>query len=275
VVAIANIGALIGSALLVALVRRETGDEGLARRSAWLLALAPPAFTLVLGYAEGMLLVFTTACFLCLRPAATNRPSWLWAAVFGYAAALTRPLGVLLVLPIAVEAWRRWGSATTTERCRIGVCLLGPVAGLVTFLAWSASAYGDFFLPLRVQTSAGHHGGLADPFRTLLDDAKGALHHHFGTALHVPWVVLVIVLVVLVWRQLPASYGAFCTGIVLVALSGTNLDSFERYALSAFPLVIVGAMALRSARVERIVFTLSAAALLAYALLAFLNLSVP
>ncbi len=275
VVVIANLGTLIGTALLVVLVRRETGDDPLARRSAWLLSLAPPAFVLVLGYAEGLLLVFTVACFLALRPAAGRRPSWLWAALFGYAAALTRPLGVLLVLPVACEAWRHWRGAPRAERAAIALALAGPVAGLVTFLAWSAAAFGDFFLPIRVQTNAGHHGGLSDPFRTLVNDAKGALHHHFGTALHVPWVVLVVVLVVVVWMRLPSPYGAFATGVVLVALSGTNLDSFERYALSAFPLVIVGAMGLASRRVERVVLTLSAAGLLAYALLAFLNLSVP
>ena len=76
VVLIANLGALIGTALLVALVRRERGDDALASRTAWLFSLAPPAFTLVLGYAEGLLLVCTTACFLCLRPAADRRPSW-------------------------------------------------------------------------------------------------------------------------------------------------------------------------------------------------------
>jgi hypothetical protein len=101
------------------------------------------------------------------------------------------------------------------------------------------------------------------------------LHHHFGTGLHVPWVILVVAVLVVVWWRLPASYGAFATGIVLVALSGTNLDSFERYALSAFPLVIAGAMGLRSTRVERVVLTLAAAGLFAYSLLAFLNLSVP
>ncbi len=276
VVLIANLGALIGTALLVALVRRETGDEALSSRSAWLFSLAPPAFTLVLGYAEGLLLVCTTACFLCLRPALDRRPSWWWwAAAFAYAGALTRPLGVLLVLPIAVEGLRRWGRAARAERLGIVAALVGPVAGLATFLGWSAAVDGDFWLPLRVQTSAGHHGGLSDPFRTLLDDAKGALHHHFGTALHVPWVILVVIVLVFVWRRLPASYGAFATGVVLVALSGTNLDSFERYALSAFPLVVVGAMGLASRRVERTVLVLSAAGLFAYALLAFLNLSVP
>jgi hypothetical protein len=275
VVVIANLGALIGTALLVVLVRRETGDDHLARRSAWLLSLAPPAFVLVLGYAEGLLLVFTVATFLALRPAAGRRPSWLWAGLFGYAGALTRPLGVLLVLPVACEAWRHWRGATRAERAAIALALAGPVAGLVTFLAWSADAFGDFFLPLRVQTSAGHHGGLSDPFRTLVDDAKGTLHHHFGTALHVPWVVLVVVLVVVVWMRLPSLYGAFATGVVLVALSGTNLDSFERYALSAFPLVIVGAMGLSSRRVERAVLAVSTAGLFGYALLAFLNRLVP
>jgi hypothetical protein len=275
VVLIANAGALIGTALLVVLVRRESGDDRLARRSAWLLSLAPPAFTLVLGYAEGLLLVFTTACFLCLRPAADRAPRWLWAGLFGFAAALTRPLGVLLVLPIACEAWRRWRSTPASGRPAIAVGLAGPVAGLATFLGWSAGAYGDFFLPLRVQTSAGHHGALGDPLTTLWHAARGALHHHLGTALHIPWVVLVVVLLVVVWRRLPSPYGAFATGVVLVALSGTNLDSFERYALSAFPLVIVGAMGLASRRVERVVLALSAAGLLAYSLLAFVNRLVP
>ena len=87
------------------------------------------------------------------------------------------------------------------------------------------------------------------------------LHHHFGTALHVPWVLLVLVLVVVCWRRLPASYAAFATAVVVVALSGTNLDSFERYALSAFPLVVAGASLAADRRVERVVLVLAAAGL--------------
>jgi hypothetical protein len=275
VVVLANLGALIGTALLVALVRRETSDVALARRSAWLMSLAPPAFTLVLGYAEGMLLALSTACFLCIRPLAGRRPRWWWAAAFGYAAGLTRPLGVLLVVPVIIESGRRWRSTGTSERTQMAVAATAPLLGMVTFLGWSAGSYGDFWLPLRVQTSAGHHGGLSDPFATLLHDAKGAFHHHFGTAVHVPWVILVVVLVVVAWRTLPASYGAFCTAVVLVALSGTNLDSFERYALSAFPLVIVGAMGLASRPVARVILSLSGLGMFGYALLAFLNRLVP
>jgi hypothetical protein len=60
-----------------------------------------------------------------------------------------------------------------------------------------------------------------------------------------------------------------------VAVAGTNLDSFERYALSAFPLSMAAAAVCRGPRVERTVLPLLAACLAAYALLAFLNISVP
>jgi len=274
-VVIANAAALVGTALVVVLVRRETGDRGLATRSAWLLSLAPLAFTFVFGYAEGLLLALVAACFVALRPAGGGRPAWWWAALFAYAAALTRPLGVLLVLPVAVVALARWRQAGATERSAAAVALAAPVLGLVTFLAWSARAFGDFWLPLRVQTSAGHHGGLTDPLRTLVDDAKGALHHHIGTALHVPWVLVVLFLLVVCWRRLPAAYSLFATAVVAVALSGTNLDSFERYALSAFPLVVAGATLLSRRPLERAVLVLSGAGLAAYTLLALLNISVP
>ena len=272
---IANASSLVGTALLFVLVRRELGDEGVATRSVWLLSLAPSAFTLVMGYAEGLLLLCTTACFLALRPAAGRRPAWWWAAGFGLAAALTRPLGVLLVLPAGVEAVRAWRATPGRRRVAVAAAVLGPVGGLLIFLGWAQAAVGDFFLPLRVQTQGKHHGGLSDPFRTLVDDARGVLHHHFGTALHVPWVVMVVALLVVCWWRLPPAYGAFATGTILVALSGTNLDSFERYALSAFPLVVAAATLIGRRDVERPVLVVAGTLLAGYALLSFLNLSVP
>jgi len=94
----------------------------------------------------------------------------------------------------------------------------------------------------------------------------------------VPWVILAAVLLVVCWRRLPASYTLYAAGIMAVAVAGTNLDSFERYALSAFPLALAAALACRGPRVvgvERVVLTLLGAGLAGYALLAFLNISVP
>jgi hypothetical protein len=271
-VVLANLGALAAAALLGVLVRRETGDPALASLSVWLFCLAPSAYVLVMGYAEGLLFPLVIGCFLAIRRA---NPSWWLAAGLGYAAGLTRPLGALLVVPVAVEAARHWRAGPRTARLGALVATVAPLAGTGTFLAWSAGTQGDGWLPLRVQAQSAHHGGLSDPLRTLVDDARGALHHHVGTALHVPWVVLVVALVVVCWWRLPAAYGAFATAVVAVGLSGTNLDSFERYALTAFPLVIAGATLLGREWVRRSVLTLAAAGLGGYALLAFLGIVVP
>jgi hypothetical protein len=59
-----------------------------------------------------------------------------------------------------------------------------------------------------------------------------------------------------------------------VAVAGTNLDSFERYALSAFPLTMAAALLCRGP--GRAGGPGPAPGRLAgYALLAFLNISVP
>jgi hypothetical protein len=142
-------------------------------------------------------------------------------------------------------------------------------------LAWARHEVGDWFAPLRVQLESSHHGGLSDPFVTLLHDARGIARHHVGTALHVPWVAVALVLLIVCWRRLPASYTVFAAAVMATAVAGSNLDSFERYALSAFPLSIGAALALRGPRVERVVMALLAAGLAGYALLAFLNISVP
>ena len=100
-VVVANLSALGAMAALVVLVRTDGGDAGLARRSMWLLALAPPAYSLVLGYADASLLLCAVVTVLAAR---TGR--WWTAAAAGLVAGLLRPVGVLLVVPVAIELWR-------------------------------------------------------------------------------------------------------------------------------------------------------------------------
>lgn len=87
--------------------------------------------------------------------------------------------------------------------------------------------------------------------------------------------LLAVGLVVVTLRSWPAAYGAFAAAVLAAALTGSNLDSFERYALSAFPLVVAGATLTSSERVLRVVLVSSAVGLVGYALLAFTNLYVP
>jgi hypothetical protein len=99
--------------------------------------------------------------------------------------------------------------------------------------------------------------------------------HHLGSAAHIPWVVLCVALVVVAVRRLPLSYGAFAIAVLVVALASANLDSFERYALGAFPLVVAASTLTGRRSVELVVLGLSALAMVGYAMLAFLGMVVP
>ena len=89
------------------------------------------------------------------------------------------------------------------------------------------------------------------------------------------WIAVAGVLIVVAFWRLPASYGAFALCVVVVALSGSNLDSFERYALGAFPLVMAGATLLRSPRIATVTYVLCGTAMALYAVLAFQGAYVP
>jgi len=278
--------ALVLGALVHRLVLVEGKSRATAERATWWVALFPSAFVLVLGYAEAPAMALAVGVFLALR---TQR--WWWAAGLGVLAGLSRPLGVLLVVPALVEVVRALvaartpgsrgpvaaGSAGSAARWSAWLAAVaGAPAGLLVFLLWSWRRYGDFLLPLRVQTAATHRGQAVDPITALFHEARGALHgQHVGSALHVPWAVVFIALAAVCFRRWPASYGAFAAAVLLIALTSKNLDSLERYGLGAFPVVLVIAELTTDRRVERAWAALSATALAGYALLAFLNAYVP
>jgi hypothetical protein len=157
-----------------------------------------------------------------------------------------------------------------------GSAVLAPVIGAGGFLAWVGHQFGDAWLPLTVQQQSGHRGQFALPFAAMWHDVGDAVHgHHLGSALHTPWVVVCVALVVVAWVRLPRSYALFATAVVVVSMSSTNLDSFERYALAGFPLVVAASLHTASRRVELLVLVASGLAMAAYATLAFLGVVVP
>ncbi|HXW32610.1 MAG TPA: hypothetical protein VEJ21_05905, partial [Acidimicrobiales bacterium] len=144
------------------------------------------------------------------------------------------------------------------------------------YLAWVGAQFGDVLLPFRVQQQHGHRGPLTAPLASMWHNALSVLHgHHLGSALHIPWVLVCLALLVVAYRRLPASYGAFATAVLAVSLTSSNLDSFERYALGAFPLVVAASTLTATKRAELAVLVVSTLAMAGYAVAAFLGLVVP
>jgi hypothetical protein len=268
---VSNLGALVAGVLLVRLARFESGDDRLAERSAWLLALLPPALVLVLGYAESVLLALSIGVFLALR-----KGRWWTAAALGVAAGLCRPVGVALVIPAVVEGAR--GLRGLPRRAWVGrvAAVLAPVAGLASYLAWVEAEFGNWRLPVRLQETAELRGSYANPLARAWDSFAGLFgDERFGDGLHAPWIVLYAALVVvLLWRW-PWSYGLYAAAMLVVALAAEDIGSFERYGLAAFPLLLAMAMVVRRGRMEAVVLALTAGGLVGFSALALLGTFVP
>ena len=266
-----NVAALAAGVLLFKLTVRETGDRPTATRAAWFLALLPPATVLVLGYAEALLLVSAIAFFVCIRS-----ERWWLAAVLGVLAGLSRPVGMTLLLPAVIEAARMRSGVSWREWAARAAAAIGPLAGGASFLVWVDREYGDWKIPLRLQNAVGLRGGWANPASTVWHAVDALAHgEKLGEGLHVPWIAVFVVLLIVAFRTLPASYGVWSAALLLSAVTGHTLGSFERYGLGAFPLVIALAIITRPPLVDRAAIVASGAALSGFAALAFVGAFVP
>lgn len=264
-----QVAALVAGVLLHRLALVETGDVSTARRAAWLLALLPPATVLVLGYAEALLIALAVGFFLAVRG-----DRWWLAAALGVLAGLCRPVGMTLALPALIEAARGCRGVPVRVLLPRAASIAGPVVGGAAYLAWVGHVYGDWELPLRLQNAAELRGGWANPVATVVDAVR-ALGDGMGEGLHVPWIAVFGVLLVVAFRTLPVSYGAWSAVLLLSALTGHTLGSFERYGLAAFPLVLALAVITRRPVLDRAVTVGAAAGLSAFAALTFLGAFVP
>jgi hypothetical protein len=268
---VTNVCALAAAAVLHRLVLLDFHDEEVARVAVALLALQPLGFVLVLGYSEALFLVVSISMVLLLR---TERPGR--AGVFGVLAGLTRPTGALLALPAAIEVWRRWKAWDPRRRVAGAVAVVAAPLCTIAYLLWSRHVFGDALLPFRAQQAAGLRGRFTDPVSAVASAVRDvAAHGRLNVAMHIVWIVVMVALVVVCARRFPLSYTAFAASTVAIALTSTNLDSFERYALGAFPLTLAAAWVAVRFRLWRPLLVLSAVALAGYETLALLGRYVP
>ena len=102
--------------------------------------------------------------------------------------------------------------------------------------AGSGAQFGDPWLPFRVQQQNGHRGAITVPVAAMWHNLESVVHgHHLGSALHIPWVVLSVVLLVVAFRRLPLSYAAFATAVLAVSVTSSNLDSLRAVRARGVP----------------------------------------
>ncbi len=237
---IANLSAAAACMLMAALARLDE-DEPTALRAVLFLLLFPAAFFLTTVYSEPLFVALVLGSFYAAR-----RGRWWLAGLLGGLAALTRAVGVVLLLPLAVEyiqPRRHW----RLERGALGL-LLVPAAFLA-FL-WMLHAQGLSFFD--AQANRFGRPLMLAGWDALMEYAAYAGEHPpalVNLMLDLTVTLLALGISIIACWRVRLSYGLWGVLVVLVpALTGlTTL----RYALPAFVVPLACARWGRDPSVER------------------------
>lgn len=223
----------------------EGERPGSGMRAVRLLLLAPTTVFLGVPYTESLFLCLSIFCLLAIR-----RHKWLWAGVAGFAAALTRNVGVLLALSYGVEYLAAHGAfcAETRERSwrvwlrhAFPVLLIPLGLGVYLFINWRV--YGDAFAFMQIQREHWFQQMQAF-YLSVGNTVRQVLTGNWSVNVLFMWGPQLIAMLTALFtvphmmRRLKPLYGVYLLAYLLVILSPSWLLSFPRYWLGAAPVYL-------------------------------------
>ena len=233
-VAALTVSTAAGTLALATLFRltEDIFDEDVARWSTLYQLVFPTGYILLAAYAEPMLLLLTVTSFYLAR-----KERWAGAGLMAFLAALTRTQGAVLVVPLAIMAWRRFGRNWWHKRHALWAVAAGPL-GFVGFQVWLVAAglprSDEIYRTVwkLVPTVPGYELWLS------IQDFFGSTT--IGRRLALTMFVVAVILTVLAFKRLPLEYGSYMAAMILLILFrhdqlGRPLLSFSRHALMLFP----------------------------------------
>lgn len=246
-VLVANLALLAALALLREMTRRDHG-EVIAGRAVWILLAFPTSFFLSAVYAESLLLATLLGSIALAR---AGRP--LLAGICAALCVLSKPTGLLVLVPLVIELWPDRGAPTASGRSvgkralRLAAATAPAAAALAGWALACQAIYGDVAPFLARQ--ARWRGPTSGPWRAFVRyfDAPRVHDAHHST---IDFVCALLFLAALpaIWRRLRTSEAAWATLAMLLPL-GSSLWSFTRFAASTFPFHV--SVALSTERSER------------------------
>jgi len=241
-VLVSNLALLAALWFLRDLVRRDFG-EAIAERAVWVLLAFPTSFFLSAAYAEPVMLAALVGSFWAAR---ADRP---WpAGLLGALATLSRPTGILIVLPLADELLLRRPTSRRADRWyeRLGPLLLPPAA-LGGFMLYCHAQFGSYAPFLARQER--WRGAFSGPWRAFARYLEGPqIHDAHHSTIDLVFALILVGSIPFLFRKLPRSYALYATAAILLPL-GSTLWSFSRLAATIFPFHVL--IALWTARSDR------------------------
>jgi hypothetical protein len=224
----AFIGALI---VLHSLTRLELGDDAAARRTVVFLAIFPTGFFFLAPYTESLYLLLSLLAFWWAR-----RDRWALAAAAAAFAALSRSIGIVLALALAVEAihqWRRDGRPLAPRLAAAAATGIGPLGWFI----WWEVRFGNFWAPVDAQRT--WNRGSAPPWETVVDATRYAWRFQGYWLLDGLVIGLAVVGVLFAARRIRPTYLTYAGASLLLPLLAPSPDrpllSMPRFVIVVFP----------------------------------------
>ena len=211
---------------------REAALPGIA-----CLLFFPTSFYFASAYTESLFLLTTVAAILSAR-----RGRWAVAGFAGFAAALLRLNGAVVVLPLAWYAFEDAGRRLRRLRPAPLASVAATVAGASLFPAYLWYRWGDPLLYIHVKTAGWSQQ--VKPVWTLAARIWKELLSAIGNPrdqkspvflLALASLILFLFLTVVLFRRKAIAEGLYAAGMLLVLLHSGVIQGAHRYVLVLFP----------------------------------------
>ena len=227
--------AFLGALLVVYTLTRSELSEPVARTTVVLLCFFPTAFFFFAPYSESLFLLLAATALWGAR-----RRRWVVAGAAGFGAALTRNIGIVVAIALAVEAIQQRAEGRPLLPGLLAS--LGSGLGTLTVLVYWAVRAGDWLAPVHQQ--ANWERGFSWPWVTLIEGTRAAFRYvgeANGPYWLIDWLIVVPVLAAAVYALVRYrwTYGAYVWGSLLIPLGYVFPDrplmSMPLFVLPLFP----------------------------------------
>jgi hypothetical protein len=251
---VSNVAYFLALVYLYKLARLEF-DSQVAVRTVVCLSVFPTALFLLGVYTEAPFLLFAISAFYYAR-----KGNWLAASAMGLLAALTKQLGLLLLLPLLYEYLAEREFAIRSIRRDVLLLALIPL-GTLAFLLFRHFYIGEPFLTetYRVRWAVNASwpwNNIADSLAAIfnterfhaLNPEDTLLRRIFYNSFDLACVGLFTFLAVVSFRRLRLSYGLYMVSVLFVGLMQNfrppyPIAALPRYVLLLFPgFMVLGTM---------------------------------